>query len=260
MDLLDTVPEDREIKLREVASNLQLAISSLDEVHAQSAGICHSVGSVEMADVISYAHRLSFTTFAPFGFTLGMPMRAYSAPAPQEQHFRTSILHEYAAKCAEKKAELDRKEAARARAELERKRMRTPHPPENAKVPKMPAGVFIPPMPAGWKPGQKISLPVVQVKTNGTQPPPAASSTSGIPDRARPANNTHDASGASKAVSNAAPNPVPVSLPDPAPQRPAKPSTRAVQFVQLDLNPDLGDELGEFVSESSGSDDDSDDE
>lgn len=79
-------------------------------------------------------------------------------------------------------------------------------------------------------------------------------------NRARPANNTHDASGASKAVSNAAPNPVPVSLPDPAPQRPAKPSTRAVQFVQLDLNPDLGDELGEFVSESSGSDDDSDDE
>ena len=56
-------------------------------------------GTVDVDEVVAYAHKLSGSTFAPYGFNLGMPMKGCMAPAPQEEQFRASILHEYAGDC-----------------------------------------------------------------------------------------------------------------------------------------------------------------
>ena len=84
------------------------------------------------------------------------------------------------------------------------------------------------------QPGQKITLPPTATATAVVHKQPVAAKPSAAPS-AKPA--------AAAAV--------------PAP---AVKAVKVVPFVQLDLNPDLGDELGEFVSgsESASDNDESD--
>lgn len=45
--------------------------------------------------IVSFAHKLSYTSFAPPGFVLGTtPLHLHKPPAPQERQFRASQLHE----------------------------------------------------------------------------------------------------------------------------------------------------------------------
>ena len=52
--------------------------------------------AVAPAKVLAYAHRLSYSTFAPPGFIPGQtPLRHFKPPAPQELQLRSSLLHEH---------------------------------------------------------------------------------------------------------------------------------------------------------------------
>lgn len=57
-----------------------------------------SVGkSLKLSDILSYAHRISYTTFAPPEFGAGQgPLRGALPPAPQEEQMRASQLYAFA--------------------------------------------------------------------------------------------------------------------------------------------------------------------
>ena len=44
-------------------------------------------------DVIDYAQRISYTTFAPFGYAPGQPLNGIMPPAPQEEHFQVGMCN-----------------------------------------------------------------------------------------------------------------------------------------------------------------------
>ncbi len=47
--------------------------------------------------LVTYAHKLSYTTFAPLGFVAGQtPLRNFRPPAPQDWQLRASLLHQFA--------------------------------------------------------------------------------------------------------------------------------------------------------------------
>ncbi|CAD7697929.1 unnamed protein product [Ostreobium quekettii] len=49
-------------------------------------------------EIITFAHKLCYTTFAPPGFQSGDPLHLFRPPAPQEQQFRNSALYSFAEK------------------------------------------------------------------------------------------------------------------------------------------------------------------
>eukprot|EP00884_Botryococcus_braunii_P012964 jgi/Botrbrau1/21669/Bobra.43_1s0067.2 len=129
---------------------------------------CRQEPSVEYArQIITYAHKLSFTTFAPPGWAPGKPLGRFRPPAPQDWQLRASQLHAAARK------EEPGKEGA------EGPREPPPVAPgqpiatvgnnkeiDLADLPPMPPGwkpgdplpdlPGLPPMPAGWKPGDEL--------------------------------------------------------------------------------------------------------
>ncbi len=58
---------------------------------------CKVPASTEFArDVIAYGRRLSFTTFAPLGWTQGLPLGHFRPPAPQDHQLHASMLSRHA--------------------------------------------------------------------------------------------------------------------------------------------------------------------
>ena len=55
-------------------------------------------GSCKVEDVVAYAHKVGYTTFAPPGYSIGglASHTGFLAPAPQEEQFRASALHQHA--------------------------------------------------------------------------------------------------------------------------------------------------------------------
>lgn len=116
--------------------------------------------SVSLTELVSYAHRISYTTFAPPEHGAGEPvLRGALPPAPQEDLMRASQLYHV------KVSELGFTSAFAPPPEPE-----APEEAEPAKVePIMPAGwqpgmpvqlpTELPPMPIGWKIGDPIPLP-----------------------------------------------------------------------------------------------------
>ncbi|KAL7251716.1 hypothetical protein ACSBR1_013551 [Camellia fascicularis] len=52
---------------------------------------------LNLSDILSYAHRISYTTFAPPEFGAGQaPLRGALPPAPQEEQLRASQLYAFA--------------------------------------------------------------------------------------------------------------------------------------------------------------------
>lgn len=116
--------------------------------------------SVPVAELVSYAHRISYTTFAPPEHGAGEPvLRGALPPAPQEEHMRASQLYRvqvselgFTSAFAPPPAPEALEEAETTKAE-----------------PIMPAGwqpgmpvqlpAELPPMPIGWKIGDPIPLP-----------------------------------------------------------------------------------------------------
>ncbi|XP_074273649.1 mediator of RNA polymerase II transcription subunit 4-like [Silene latifolia] len=132
---------------------------------------------LKLSDVISYAHKISYTTFAPPEFGAGGPLRGALPPAPQEDQMRASQLYAFSdldvglPKMAE-----DKERAIEPLIEIHA--IPEPDPmeaikgqlPSNFSVP-VPAGwqpgmpvelLDLPLPPAGWKPGDPIPLPPLE--------------------------------------------------------------------------------------------------
>ncbi|KAJ4849212.1 Mediator of RNA polymerase II transcription subunit 4 [Turnera subulata] len=161
-----------------------------DDDDAAPAGTTTVASQLKLADILSYAHRISYTTFAPPEFGAGQaPLRGALPPAPQEEQMRASQLYSF--------ADLD--VGLPKTAEVKEKTIEAiiePPPPQPdanplanlAAILSVPSGwkpgmpvvltsdLPLPPPPPGWKPGDPVlpleSLPVPRVVEQ--QPPVAA--------------------------------------------------------------------------------------
>ncbi|KAK3274534.1 hypothetical protein CYMTET_17284, partial [Cymbomonas tetramitiformis] len=156
----------RKTALCDLASQLRTIDDHLQDFldnHPDMKNPCETHLPLEL--VIGYAHKVSYTSFAPHNYNTGQPVKA-NPPAPQEEQFRASKLHEHAAKIlqaeidaenkaaeaqakliAAKKAEAQRVAAAAAKRKALVGGVPVALPPGMA----LPAGLVIPAMPAGWK-------------------------------------------------------------------------------------------------------------
>ena len=214
-------------ELRDAAVGLQTAV---DAARGMDHVSLPADGAVSASDVVDYALRISYTTFAPAGYEPGAPLYGIVPPAPQDEHFAASHLARHHAQVqAREKARV----AEAAVAEEARKKSVAGAMPPLEKViellstwkPGQPWPAGIPPPPPGWKPGDPLQI--------------------GADTDAEPA-------------AEKAPAEKPAPAPAPAPPAPPKPR-KVVPFVQLDLNPDMDDASDEF-EEVSGSERGSDSE
>lgn len=201
-------------RVRDAQQVLESAVEDMAELKRAKVGT-----SVPVAELVSYAHRISYTTFAPPEYASGVnPLRGALPPAPQDEQMRASMLYHV--------HELDlgfTKAFAPVSSPL------APPEVENeaGKVePVMPAGwqpgmpvqlpSDLPPMPAGWKVGDPIPLPP------GLEMPPLLPS-AGL-----------------------------------RPKMPVMPATIHVPHVTLDLNPELEEDLSSEYGSGSDSEEDDD--
>lgn len=203
---------------------------------------CYTSSSLDLEDILSYAHRISYTTFAPPEHGAGLaPLRGALPPAPQENEMRASQLYHFADLDVglPKKAAPEAKERA-ADAVPEISLQPTP-PREDMPVailpPLLPIAVppgwrkgmpvelptELPPVPPGWKPGDPVTLPLdgVVVGNKGDE-----SQLGGVPG-------------------------VLVGQPKP-------PEAIQVKYVQLDINPEQDDYSSDYSSEVGSSEEDED--
>ncbi|KAL5205534.1 hypothetical protein ABZP36_033743 [Zizania latifolia] len=130
--------------------------------------------SLNLNDVLTYAHRISYTTFAPPEHGAGLPLRGALPPAPQENEMRMSQLYQFAdLDVGAPKKSLESKEKTAAETEATplfeptppREEPPRPHmlpitvPPGWPNGPGMELALNIPLPPPGWKPGDPITLP-----------------------------------------------------------------------------------------------------
>ncbi|KAK9809665.1 hypothetical protein WJX73_002030 [Symbiochloris irregularis] len=93
---------------------LLLARNTLPEVP----DFCKDQASPEFVQqVITYAHKLCFTTFAPPGYSQQTPLRHFRPPAPQEWQMHSSLLHAFARKEEARQAAAERGLSAAQQAE-----------------------------------------------------------------------------------------------------------------------------------------------
>ncbi|URE18854.1 Vitamin-D-receptor interacting Mediator subunit 4 [Musa troglodytarum] len=199
--------------------------------------------SLDLEEILSYAHRISYTTFAPPEHGAGLaPLRGALPPAPQDNEMRASQLYHFADLDVglPKKAAPEAKERATADAVTEILLQPTP-PREDVPVamlpPLLPIAVppgwrkgmpvelpsELPPVPPGWKPGDPVTLPLdgVMVGNKGDE-----QQMPGVPG-------------------------VLVG-------QPKAPEAIQVKYVQLDINPDQDDYSSDYSSEVGSSEEDED--
>ncbi|KAL9224153.1 hypothetical protein vseg_000217 [Gypsophila vaccaria] len=122
---------------------------------------------LKLSDVISYAHKISYTTFAPPEFGAGGPLRGALPPAPQEDQMRASQLYAFADLDVGLPKIVEDKE--RGIEPL----IETPAPPEPDPIAAikglMPPNFSVPP---GWEPGMPVELPLdMPLPPSGWKPP-----------------------------------------------------------------------------------------
>ncbi|KAG6745064.1 hypothetical protein POTOM_051706 [Populus tomentosa] len=182
---------------------------------------------LKLSDILSYAHRISYTTFAPPEFGAGQaPLRGALPPAPQEEQMRASQLYNFAHLDVGLPKDVETKEKT---IEAIIEPQHEANPLENL------AGLFPPniSVPAGWKPGMPVVLPTdLPVPPPGWKPGDPVSLDS-IP----------------------LPIAVEQKLPPIAPQGLHKPpETIQVRHVELDI-PDQDDDSSDYSSDVESSDD-----
>eukprot|EP01024_Parvocaulis_polyphysoides_P045093 TRINITY_DN41996_c0_g1_i1.p2 TRINITY_DN41996_c0_g1~~TRINITY_DN41996_c0_g1_i1.p2 ORF type:complete len:185 (+),score=44.27 TRINITY_DN41996_c0_g1_i1:137-691(+) len=52
-------------------------------------------GEELVKEVVAMGHRLGYSAFAPMGYQAGFPLGVFKPPAPQEEHFRFSLLYHH---------------------------------------------------------------------------------------------------------------------------------------------------------------------
>ncbi|KAK3016664.1 hypothetical protein RJ639_006759 [Escallonia herrerae] len=120
---------------------------------------------LKLSDILSYAHRISYTTFAPpeFGAGLG-PLRGALPPAPQDEQMRASQLYNFADLDVGLPKTVDSKE------KIIEPFIEAPAIQPMESNPLANLAALIPPnitVPSGWKPGMPVELP-----TDMPIPPP----------------------------------------------------------------------------------------
>lgn len=112
---------------------------------------------LNLSDILSYAHRISYTTFAPPEFGAGQgPLRGALPPAPQEEQMRASQLYAFADLDVGLPKVVETKEKT-----IEAIIEPPPLQPVDANPLKDLAGLLPPniTVPSGWKPGMPVELP-----------------------------------------------------------------------------------------------------
>ncbi|CAO2823083.1 unnamed protein product [Amaranthus hypochondriacus] len=106
---------------------------------------------LKLADVISYAHKISYTTFAPPEFGAGGPLRGALPPAPQEDQMRASQLYAFA------DLDIGLPKTLEDKDKTIEPLIEAPADPMAAIKGLMPPNVTVP---LGWKPGMPVELPM----------------------------------------------------------------------------------------------------
>ncbi|KAJ4774901.1 Mediator of RNA polymerase II transcription subunit 4 [Rhynchospora pubera] len=176
-------------------------LDQLTEDYSGSLDTIHS--SLDLQDILAYAHRISYTTFAPPEHGAGLaPLRGALPPAPQDNEMRASQLYNFAdldvGVPAKKLKPTDTKErvpnsGTDSPLMISTPQREEPVPPMPFQPPHLPIAVspgwlnglppnfpaehplILPPMPAGWKPGDSINLDGLENmfagQVSGSQPP-----------------------------------------------------------------------------------------
>ncbi|PWZ39348.1 Mediator of RNA polymerase II transcription subunit 4 [Zea mays] len=131
--------------------------------------------SLKLDDILTYAHRISYTTFAPPEHGAGLPLRVSLPPVPQENQMRASQLYLFAdLDVGVPKKPLDAKEGIAP--EVEAAPLYEPPQEGPSRLPNT-----LPPMfpkelkpPPGWKPGDPITIPLDEILPGikGAEPQP----------------------------------------------------------------------------------------
>ncbi|CAF1792510.1 unnamed protein product [Brassica napus] len=108
---------------------------------------------LKLKDILAYAHKISYTTFAPPEFGAGQaPLRGALPPAPQDEQMRASQLYAF--------ADLDiglPKTVENIEKKVEALMEPPPPPPDLSAIQGLlPPNIAVP---SGWKPGMPVELP-----------------------------------------------------------------------------------------------------
>ncbi|XP_004509361.1 mediator of RNA polymerase II transcription subunit 4-like [Cicer arietinum] len=116
---------------------------------------------LKLSDILSYAHRISYTTFAPPEFGAGTaPLRGALPPAPQEEQMRASQLYNFA------DLDIGLPRAVETKEKTVEAIIEPPpvHPVDTNPLSNLSAiQGLLPPnfsVPPGWKPGMPVQLPI----------------------------------------------------------------------------------------------------
>lgn len=233
-------------KLKEAVQVLEVLVDDYSDYHQpkrQKSGSTASSSSslLNLSDILSYAHRTSYTTFAPPEFGAGQaPLRGALPPAPQEEQMRASQLYNF----------VDLDVGLPKVVETKDKGVETlieAAPPSETPLQTAIQGMLIPPpisVPSGWRPGMPVELP-------SDLPPVPPGWKPGDPIPLPPFENLV---GPNKDEGQ---RPV-VQMP--GTQLPAKaPEPIQVRFVQLDINPDQDEYSSDYSSDVGSSEEDDED-
>ncbi|KAK6942867.1 Mediator complex, subunit Med4 [Dillenia turbinata] len=133
--------------------------SKLDDQDSSSSTTTTVASHLNLSDILSYAHKISYTTFAPPEFGAGQaPLRGALPPAPQEEQMRASQLYNFADLDVGLPKTLESKEKT---VETIIEAPELPTPKSNPNMREIP-GMTLPniTVPSGWKPGMPVELPV----------------------------------------------------------------------------------------------------
>ena len=133
---------------------------SKSEDVAEDSSTTTVASQLKLSDILSYAHRISYTTFAPPEFGAGQaPLRGALPPAPQEEQMRASQLYTFAdLDVVLPKTDEHKKKIIEPLIETPVGQPAEPNPLANL------TGMqgLLPPnisVPSGWKPGMPVELP-----------------------------------------------------------------------------------------------------
>ncbi|XP_010267723.1 PREDICTED: mediator of RNA polymerase II transcription subunit 4 [Nelumbo nucifera] len=198
---------------------------------------------LNLSNILSYAHRISYTTFAPPEFGAGQaPLRGALPPAPQEEQMRASQLYNFADLDVglPKTVETKEKTVVTLIEAPSLKPVETNPPIDLAAIQGL-----IPPqltIPSGWRPGMPVELPAdLPVPPPGWKP--------GDPVTLPPL----DALVGPNKGEDQPPRPAVSQMP------PKAPEPIQVRYVQLDINPDQDDYSSDYSSDVGSSEEDDED-
>ncbi|KAH6782786.1 hydroxyproline-rich glycoprotein family protein [Perilla frutescens var. hirtella] len=186
---------------------------------------------LKLSDILSYAHKISYTTFAPPEFGAGQaPLRGALPPAPQEEQMRASQLYNFA------DLDIGLPKTDEGKEKIIEPLIETPAAPPAESNPLANISAMKLAIPPGWKPGMPVELPVDLAPPPGWKPgdpvtlPPLANLP--LPPRVEEQQ----------------------SRPIPPPGLAKAPEPIQVRHVQLDIEDDSSDEASSY-GDSSGSED-----